>query len=867
MAWPCDPELSPDSPCTGPVWLWSLVLLVPMGCGSDSAPAAAGLADSHSGTVNFGADVSWPDVSVSVDGASGLDVGQSPVDAVATAGVFGAPCADNTDCDAGFCVQGPSGKVCSKLCVDSCEAGWTCAQVSQGSSDTSYVCLPAAAFACMPCTTSGACNHPGTSGNLCVAMGPLGSFCGLACNPAGATPCAGGATCQAITDPADGGVIYQCLPANGLCTCSSLARQLEASTACAHDNFHGSCKGKRSCTASGLSACDAAVPAAEICDGQDNNCDGQTDEMAIAAQPCQVSNANGTCSGQAKGCVAGKVDCDAATPSAELCNGVDDDCDGATDEGLCDDGDPCTVGQCSGDGGCKQVAAVDAPCDDGNACTGKDVCVAGNCIGGQPPLCDDGNGCTADSCDALVGCVALAAPGPCADDGDPCTSDVCDGGKCAHPAGNAGQPCADDGQPCTADVCAAGACSHPPAKSGTSCPDDGKPCTDDICDGAFACTHPNKSDICTIDGSCVGAGQTKPGSACLGCNPKLSTSQWVQLSGAPCDDGDACTSKDTCVGASCQGQQLDCSGLTEACATGLCSQGKCIAQAKPAGSDCNDGDACTVSDGCSGGKCVGKAKSCSQLDGDCSQGVCSKGTCVHKAINSGGGCADGDPCTTDDTCVSGKCQGKAKNCSAMNGICTTGSCNGGACYPKAKANGTPCSDGDVCTGSDKCKSGQCVGAPILDAFEPNGSAPGSNLLSKSDCDGESKLFASISPKGETDWYHFEATDKSFCTIKPWVKISAMAGNYDVCVYFKCGNGKTGAGTVSCKAGQSTGGGPNGSFGCCSNLSGTQEDFAKVSPSCTTLGAGSESGTVWVRVRPQLSSEKCGGYMLTWSAKN
>ncbi len=518
-------------------------LLLASGCSDSPGSEPVASADSSPlGGAKFGVDSGV----VPKDGGV---IDAAPVtgpDVAPSSGEFGAVCLDNTDCDSGFCVQGATNKLCSKLCVDSCVVGWTCAQVNQGSSDTSYVCLPAAAFWCAPCGGASQCNHGGTVGNLCVAFGDTGNFCGVACNPAAAKPCPGGGTCQVTKEPSNGSAVYQCLPADGQCACSSLARQSGATTTCLHQNFNGVCKGQRSCGMEGLSACDAAVPAAELCDGQDNNCNGETDEMSVVAQECKNSNAHGSCVGQSKGCVGGKIECDAATPEAESCNDVDDDCDGQTDEGLCDDGDPCTKGTCNPDGSCKQLPTPASPCNDGNACTAKDLCTAGNCVGGQPLVCDDGNDCTTDLCDALVGCTTTPASGPCADDADPCTNDVCSAGVCAHPPGNDGAACADDGKPCTADLCTAGQCTHPAAKAGSACADDGKPCTNDVCDGAFACTHPPKTEACTIAGNCVAAGETKPGVACLGCNPKLSTSQWVQLSGAPCDDGDVCTAKDTC---------------------------------------------------------------------------------------------------------------------------------------------------------------------------------------------------------------------------------------------------------------------------------------------------------------------------------
>src|SRR5690606_30321340 len=138
----------------------------------------------------------------------------------------------------------------------------------------------------------------------------------------------------------------------------------------------GVCSGSRQrCGgASGFVACTASDYGSDyesdetLCDGLDNDCDGDVDEgcgcAEGATQACGIST--GVCERGTQTCSGGEWGAcvDAVEPVAELCNGLDDDCNGASDDALTPPACALTLGVCAGKvqtcGGASGWMACDA---------------------------------------------------------------------------------------------------------------------------------------------------------------------------------------------------------------------------------------------------------------------------------------------------------------------------------------------------------------------------------------------------------------------------------------------------------------------------------------------------------------------------
>lgn len=197
-----------------------------------------------------------------------------------------------------------------------------------------------------PCDTDADCLS-----SLCidVIVGPGGGICTIPCLDD--AQCGDGFDCVLVTN-SGGDAVQVCVPLN-LCVDAD-GDTFGAGPGCAGPD----CNDDDANTRPG---------ALETCNGQDDDCNGVTDTDSTGlGDPCVTSFA-GICAEGTQTCQSGVPSCEPTrTATAETCNTLDDDCDGALDEaaGCYPGGAPC-----DGDVDCASGLCVEGLCWEG-ACNG-----------------------------------------------------------------------------------------------------------------------------------------------------------------------------------------------------------------------------------------------------------------------------------------------------------------------------------------------------------------------------------------------------------------------------------------------------------------------------------------------------------------
>lgn len=442
-------------------------------------------------------------------------------------------------------------------------------------------------------------------------------------------------------------------------------------------------------------------------------------------------------------------------------------------EALIDDGDPCTVDVCDGASGEVQhlLQEPGTACDNDDACDGLlDQCdAAGACLGTEEPeLPELDAACQVAACDPALGIVVLAAPRGtacgermvCDDEGacvpgaspecelecairerncgemdyDACVLDcaLVSTGLCAeqrrasqecvlaHPDICAGRSCGPEDE--ALFNCQSSACGSAPLEREDctiySCTDnqlvvqqapDGTPCEAHFGCGVGTCNagfcHPSMTDRCI---SRDGPGICVIPEGVAGCFPT------VQIP-SPCYDPEFQALREP--GTPCQ--------LGPCSEEGFCDRfGRCLAEPRPGGSDCEDGDVCNGTGVCGGEnapfECVLQAGPIEADDGDpCTEDACDPvtGEVSHALLTSGASCEDANVCNgTGEVCDdTGECVVTLPPPELEDGNpCTDGGCDPAlGPFQVNVPDGTSCADNNPCNGEEICHFGAChAGNPL-----------------------------------------------------------------------------------------------------------------------------------------------------------
>lgn len=180
--------------------------------------------------------------------------------------------------------------------------------------------------------------------------------------------------------------------------------------------------------------------------------------------------------------------------------------------------------------------------------------------------------------------------------------------------------------------------------------------------------------------------------------------------GAPCQPLDPCAVGGTC---DAQGACVPTGVVTCNAPPGPCHvpQGQCLPDGgcayplRPAATDCEDGDPCTVGDACDdAGACV-PGPACPS-DDPCQPGVCMDDGCVYEPASNGSSCG----ATAAERCCNGACvdiSSNAAHCGGCGSPCTGGhGCESVASTPQCGDAPADTSGRCGCVATSECPLGQ-----------------------------------------------------------------------------------------------------------------------------------------------------------------
>ncbi|MFZ5444008.1 MAG: MopE-related protein [Myxococcota bacterium] len=263
----------------------------------------------------------------------------------------GEACEADDECASRLCDKLPGkSKVCFRRCSTNCNPGDICTALAP---NDRFACVPEKPGLCQPCALNVDCPYPG---DRCIELGGT-KVCARDCSFDG--QCPSSYRCADGTDTNGEFVTKQCQPTSGTCECT--AATAGQTRPCSETNSIGTCTGVQTCRPpNGYDACSALVPSAESCNGRDDDCNGMTDEN-LGETTCGT----GECRRTVSNCVNGSPQiCEPAPAGTEVCDDKDNDCDGVVDDGF----DKMTS--------LTHCGACNTPCARANA---TPVCTGGMC--------------------------------------------------------------------------------------------------------------------------------------------------------------------------------------------------------------------------------------------------------------------------------------------------------------------------------------------------------------------------------------------------------------------------------------------------------------------------------------------------------